>query len=227
MSSGEATLLKLEWLYGEAVRKERIQGIKMGTKNMIVWDDVKPDLVDQKIGKFYRENGDSENILNRLFAHADNTNFDNVFCRVACIDSIYSTQIQRFNRNGIYAVSEHILKNAERINETILKGTFEIALYNYLVNVEFDKKQDEEKEKKTKKLCSFMSKFLSFSMPDVYPIMDSRVKRAIGFHGSDYEKYRVKICGEKEKRCKEMGMDLTLKQWDMFLWQWAKDNEKE
>ena len=77
-------------------------------------------------------------------------------------------------------------------------------------------------DKNTKKLNSFMSKFLSFSMPDIYPIMDSKVKSMMGFHSSDYKKYYDKIFIEKDKCCKKLGIELTFKQWDMFLWQWAK-----
>ena len=194
---------------------------------MFTHDEITVELIDKKIGEFYRENGDSENILNMLFAHADNSDFENIFCRVACIDSVYSTQIQRFNKNGIYTVSKHIQKNANRIEESFLKEEPDFDLYRELINVRFDMGQKgQDADKKTKKLYSFTSKFLSFSRPNVYPIMDSKVKSIIGFHSSDYEKYYKKICEEREKYCKELEIELTLKQWDMFLWQWAKKKDK-
>ena len=188
------------------------------------WDAVNREMVDQTIQKFIQENGDAEEVINKLFAHANNSNFDDVFVRVACIDLIYSTQIQKFNKGGIVVVAKHIQSISTDIDAAIKKHTIEFGIYDELVKVDYcEIKSDKGKEAR---LYSFASKFLSFSKPDVYPIMDSRVKKALGV--SCEMKYR-QFCDEIEKAKKileEKGIRLTLKELDMFLWQWEKDHEE-
>lgn len=150
---------------------------------------VEESFIAQKIKKFMSENGSSEEAIRRLFDKANNEDFDNIFCREACIDLIYSTQIQGFNRDGIAVVAEHIKNLSASIDESIKKKEIDYELYGKLVDVTFSQGvevngelSDEEIVKTTiRRLYSFASKFLSFTLPEVYPIMDNKVKFLITF----------------------------------------------
>ena len=187
------------------------------------------DFIDQKIDKFMFENGTAEETIRRLFEKSDNGDPDNIFCRVACIDLIYSTQIQRFSKNGIATVAEHIHNLKSEIADAVKKNEIDFGIYRKLAKIVFrqtDSKTGEEIDK-TRMLYSFASKFLSFIMPEVYPIMDGRVRTILGIpENTPYEEYS-KIIIDIQKNYRVVGIDKTLKEWDMFLWQWEKDLDEE
>lgn len=184
--------------------------------------DITVENIDRLIQLFGKEYGVYDEVLIRLFENADNMNHDNIFCRVGLLDLIYSTGIQRFNKGGIETVTNHIKGLADRIDVAREAKDIDYKLYNDLKAVEYaDVISTHGCENQ---IPVFATKFLSFSNPDVYPIMDSVVKRAIGVGESDgYEVF----CNELEKFINEkigiLGKAYSLKDIDEFLWMWGKE----
>ena len=171
--------------------------------------------------KIFRDiNGESDEVIRKMFDSSDNSNFDNVFCRVALVDLIYSTGIQRFNKGGISCVAHHIVDNSEHIDRLLLKNEIDYDLFNCISNVDYSNvSYDNGREAFVK---SFASKFLNFSKPEVYPIMDSYVKLALGLPEEvTYERFCETFISFKDELEQKCGV-FKLKEIDMFLWQWSK-----
>lgn len=138
---------------------------------------------------------------------------------------IYSTQIQKFAKGGIVAVANHIKSLSSDIEMVIKRKEIDYELFYKLVNVDYSliKKNIGNEQK----LYSFASKFLSFTLTDVYPIMDRRVRTILGLSDSvSYESFCNEINNIKENYKRKYEIDMSFKQWDMFLWQWEKELEK-
>lgn len=74
----------------------------------------------------------------------------------------------------------------------------------------------------------YTSKYFSFCNPKLYPIMDSYVKKAIGIPEScNYGKYCAMIGEFKRQLDEKVHHEYSIKEIDMFLWQWVKDLAKD
>lgn len=190
---------------------------------MIMINDVTEELINQKVSMFIRETGDSEEVIKRLFIEADNNSFDDILFRAAMIDLVYSTCVQRFNKGGIVALTKHLLKHSNIIQNVIDSNEIDYDAFYLLANMDYSG-LDNIKGREAR-VASFVSKFLSFSNENVYPIMDSNVKRAMGLSEStDYEQFSKEVLSFKDEIYKRISVNLSLKELDMFLWQWTKDD---
>lgn len=183
--------------------------------------------IDKYIEDFNKEYGVYDDVLIRLFKNSDNDNYDNVFCRVGLLDLIYSTGIQRFNKGGIDTVTRHIIDFHEEIDAAKTAKTIDTDIYENLMQVTY--KNVSAMTGAENNIPVFASKFLSFTNPEVYPIMDSIVKKVIGVRdAAGYEEYCGKLKEFIEKKItpviKELDIEYSLKDIDKFLWMWGKEN---
>ena len=169
------------------------------------WDSIKKNLskeyIDEYISRFNKANSETEKVLEDLFNKADNYDYEDVLCRVALLDFLYSTQI-RFKKGGIDTVAKHIVGRAQDI-ESLKKNTcFDFDKFEELAKIDFKKFNDLSEVKyidvsnicksgNEHKIYSFMSKFMSFTMPERYPIMDNSIKvKVLGLDaGAHYRTY--------------------------------------
>ena len=182
--------------------------------------------IDRIIKCFDEEYGYYDKVLNRLFEKADNSDYDNMFCRVGLLDLLYSTGIQRFNKGGIDTVTRHIMRFSEQIDDVRNVKDRNYQIYDKLKEVEYkDAVSDIGRENR---IPVFTSKFLSFTNPEVYPIMDSIVKNVIGIREeAGYEEYCIALDDFIRKKIKPLGKTYSLKDIDKFLWLWGKRNKNE
>ncbi len=180
--------------------------------------------IDSYINRFDSEYGVYDAVLERLFISADNNNYDNVFCRVGLLDLLYSTGIQRFNKGGIDIVTKHIMGLCQNIDAAKNAKNIDYTLYGKLEKVEYTgciSIQGRENN-----IPVFASKFLSFTNPNVYPIMDSIVKEVIGSRENiSYEEYCEDLGRFIEEKVNPLGKSYTLKNIDKFLWLYGKENK--
>ena len=188
--------------------------------------EITVDNIEHMIHLFNTEYGVYDEVLIRLFGNADNTDHDNVFCRVGLLDLIYNTGIQRFNKGGIETVTNHIKNLAGRIDSAKKADGIDFELYKDLKKVEYAEVTSTHGEEN--QIPVFASKFLSFTNPDVYPIMDSIVKNAIGYSGDDYKEFYTKLSEFKTDKINKLNRNkkYSLKDIDKFLWMWGKDKSK-
>ena len=188
--------------------------------------EITVDNIEHMIHLFNTEYGVYDEVLIRLFGNADNTDHDNVFCRVGLLDLIYNTGIQRFNKGGIETVTNHIKNLAGRIDSAKKADGIDFELYKDLKKVEYAEVTSTHGEEN--QIPVFASKFLSFTNPDVYPIMDSIVKNAIGYSGDDYKEFCTKLSEFKTDKINKLNRNkkYSLKDIDKFLWMWGKDKSK-
>lgn len=193
---------------------------------LIPKSDITVANIDRLIDEFDSEYGVYDEVLMRLFKNADNNDHDNVFCRVGLLDLIYRTGIQRFNKGGIETVTKHIISLSGRIDAAKDDKDIDYDLYNKLKAVEYtDVTSTHGNENQ---IPVFASKFLSFTNPKVYSIMDSIVKGAIGYRGDDYKEFCEALKKFRDDRSETIGTDkkYSLKEIDEFLWMWGKEKSK-
>ncbi len=185
-------------------------------------NDITRDNIQRLIDRFDEEYGVYDEVLVRLFKNADNSDYDNVFCRVGLLDLIYSTGIQRFNKGGIDTVTRHIRKYYKEIDSIENEESINFTLYDKLKNVDYvDAAFARGQEKQ---IPVFASKFLSFSYPEVYPIMDSIVKKALGVQeNADYKEFYDILMYFIKDIIDPLNESYSLKEIDKFLWMWGKD----
>lgn len=185
-------------------------------------NDITRDNIQRLIERFDEEYGVYDEVLIRLFKNADNSDYDNVFCRVGLLDLIYSTGIQRFNKGGIDTVTRHIRKYYKEIDSIENEESINFTLYDKLKNVDyvdaaFARGQENQ-------IPVFASKFLSFSYPEVYPIMDSIVKKALGVQeNADYKEFYDILMYFIKDKIDPLNESYSLKEIDKFLWMWGKE----
>ena len=69
---------------------------------------------------------------------------------------------------------------------------------------------------------------MSFCKPEMFPIMDSYVKKLIDLSESvSYAAFVNEFTSFKDRVLDKTGKDYTNKKIDMFLWKYARDNKKE
>ena len=190
---------------------------------------VNQGLIDEYIARFEEQNNKSEEVLKYLFANANHKDYNGVFCRVGLLDSLYSTQIQQYYKGGITAVSDHIFSKAgvivNLINCKVLDDDA-FKLFEELTIVDYSAYKD--CNGKENKIVSFVSKYMSFCKPEMFPIMDSYVKKLINLSESvSYAAFVNEFTSFKDRVLDKTGKDYTNKKIDMFLWQYARDNKKE
>lgn len=117
-------------------------------------------------------------------------------------------------------MAHHIVDNSEHIDRLLLKNEIDYDLFNCISNVDYSNvSYDNGREAFVK---SFASKFLNYSKPEVYPIMDSYVKLALGLPEEvTYERFCETFISFKDELEQKCGV-FKFKEIDMFLWQWSK-----
>ena len=184
--------------------------------------EVTVELINNEIERFNKTNGCSEEVLKYLFKNPDHNDYNAVFCRVGLLDSLYSTGIQRYNKGGITAVTDHFCSFSDKMNSSLKMDIIDFQLYWDLVDVKYSHYSD--LNGRECKIYSFVSKYLSFCKPMTYPIMDLSVKKLMGISEyADYEEFCNYITEYRNKINTKLGMNYTVKEIDMFLWQLAKD----
>lgn len=181
--------------------------------------------IDNYINRFDSEYGVYDAVLERLFISADNNNYDNVFCRVGLLDLLYSTGIQRFNKGGIDIVTRHIMGLCQNIDAAKDAKGIDYTLFGKLEKVEYTGCISIHGRENN--IPVFASKFMSFTNPTVYPIMDSIVKKVIGIReDAKYEEYCENLERFINEKIYPLGKRYTLKNIDKFLWLYGKESKK-
>lgn len=193
----------------------------MAMKKTNIPDTTSKKLIDEYLDTYSREYGRSDEVIEELFRHADNRDYYNILCRCGIIDLIYSTGIQRFNKGGIVTLAQHFYNHKDDIEERLQNNEIDYKLFNILANVDYSRVSSDIGAEN--RVFSFASKFLSFSKPDTYPIMDRYVKAVIAVpENIDYKDYCKAVLDYKKSKIDIYGK-YSLKQADMFMWLWGKD----
>ena len=191
---------------------------------MIEVSFIREDNIDQFIARYNVEYGKGDSVLKTLFQRNENDRYEDVFCRVALLDSIYGTGIQRYNKGGVTAVANHIFENRNAIGERIFNNVIDYGLFELIAKMDYSSVKNIDDNKNMNRIDSFASKYLSFCKPDTYPIMDRMVKMAIGVSEDiRYENFCAHFFDFKETHFDKLGKHYTLKEIDSFLWLWGKD----
>ena len=188
---------------------------------MIADSEITIENIDRLITLFNNEYGVYDDVLNRLYKNADNADYDNVFCRVGLLDLIYNTGIQRFNKGGIDVVTRHINNIHAEIDDLKKAKSIDYKAFDKLRMVEY--KDANYVLGEERRIPSFASKFLSFTRPDLYPIMDSVVKKAIGAsENAEYESFCDCLANFRSEKIEPLQKHYSLKDIDKFLWMCGK-----
>ena len=157
----------------------------MAMKKTNIPNTTSKKLIDEYLDTYSREYGRSDEVIEELFRHADNRDYYNILCRCGIIDLIYSTGIQRFNKGGIDVVTRHIIGLHEKIDSAKNAKDIDFVLFGELEKVDY--KEVVSTHGRENIIPVFASKFMSFTNPEVYPIMDSVVKKVVGIRdGAGY-----------------------------------------
>lgn len=198
-------------------------------KTKIVTEEISKELVEKYMKAFDEEFSYQEECLKYLFKNAKNDNEFDIAARVVMLDTFYSTQIHRFNPiDGIQNLVERI-KNIKDLDKRLSSEETDFELYD---EIAISKSGD-------RNAWSFASKFLSFSNPNNYPIMDSYNREMLWeFHANgcdfeydecsytDYATFCRNMKSFKEFVNERLGTSYSLKEIDMFLWQYGKSKLK-
>ena len=173
-------------------------------------------LVDRLISRFEAREGEQDALLSKLFDEADNADLDNIIVRVALIDVFYNTQIQNFNV-GVVDMAKRIQKNHDEINQLLKSNNIEFRAYE-LISGNNDGPN----------ACVFASKFLHFSRPDCYPIMDSITRNLLGENGKSlseditYQEFCMVFKSFRNQLNQKLQKKYSIKEIDEFLWEYGK-----
>lgn len=199
-------------------------------------------LVRDNINKFIKNENDGEETLRMLFNdYQDNGDFRHVMVKATVLDNIYSTGIRYVD---FPFVIKNIVDKHERIDELLKSSEREYELYYLIAFNNYTFKNSKGEDENVHNAYSFATKYLSFTKPNLYPIMDSYSKELLNKFCKSYSelpelstdtiKYEIfcktfdafrdlvnKIVKDETKH------EYTPKEIDMFLWQYAKDLKKD
>ncbi len=189
---------------------------------MIPDKEITIESIDGYISEYDKEYGAYDEVLKRLFDNADNNNYDNLFCRLGLLDLLYSTGVQRFNKGGIDIATKHIMRYHKDIDAAKKDSVINFELYEKLKAVEY--KDVDSARGRENSIPVFTSKFLSFTNPNVYPIMDMIVKKCIGVREeAGYEEYCDELRLFIDQKINVFEKRYSLRDIDKFLWLYGKD----
>ncbi len=184
---------------------------------------INKDTIDKYIERYNIEYGKGDDVLTSLFQKVEADRYEDVFCRVGLLDSIYGTGIQRYNKGGVTAVANHIFANRQAIADRVNNTKIDYDLFELIAKVDYSSVKNIDDNKNMNRIDSFATKYLSFCNPDTYPIMDRMVKMAIGVsEDTRYERFCERFF-EFKMIFEKLDKQYSLKQIDSFLWLCGKD----
>ena len=182
------------------------------------------DLVEKNIRKFAENEKDKEETLKMLFReYRDNSDISGVMIKTAVLNCLYSAGVK-----NIYVpdVARNIYENHEELDELLNTGKREYKAYDLIAFVKKDGVNN---------AYSFASKYLSFSCPELYPVMDRYSRELIDQYTEYYPEIpKIQNKNSYKEFCaafdvfhgivnRRTGDVYSAKRVDMFIWQYAKD----
>ena len=135
------------------------------------------ELLNQYIKKFEGDasNTHYDNVVRRVFnENKHNGDIEAVLLKVSVLNSLYSTNIDRFDSYNLYKMANHIVELARNRNLDDLLNSGDLKAVELIRHGIKRKKNNKELD-----LYSFATKYCHWSNPESYPIYDSNVETAI------------------------------------------------
>lgn len=166
------------------------------------------------------------------------TDINGVIAKISIINQIYSTRVKNIDT---YWLAKHITNNGEKLEKYIYSEDEKdrIKAVQIIAN---SKDSSEENIKKMNNHYSFATKYCSFHSldgchnPDAFPIYDSYISAVVKANAgkvcdkvtniTSFNSYG-KFCESLEQLRKCFGKEVTVKEFDQFLWLYFKEKFDE
>lgn len=186
------------------------------------------------------ELSDPEKAINDLCndKYKSQTDINGVIAKISIINQIYSTRVKNIDT---YWLAKHITNNEEKLEKYIYSEDEKdrIKAVQIIAN---SKDSSEENIKKMNNHYSFATKYCSFHSldgchnPDAFPIYDSYISAVVKANAgkvcdkvtniTSFNSYG-KFCESLEQLRKCFGKEVTVKEFDQFLWLYFKEKFDE
>lgn len=164
------------------------------------------------------------------------TDINGVIAKISIINQIYSTRVKNIDT---YWLAKHITNNGEKLKKYIYSEDEKdrIKAVQIIAN---SKDSSEENIKKMNNHYSFATKYCSFHKPEKFPIYDSYISAVVKANADEgiydkvtnitsfksYENFCEAMGRLKEIFSKELGENISAKEFDQFLWLYLKNKIK-
>lgn len=202
--------------------------------------ELSEEIINSYIERFKTAECLKEQVLEDVFSHKTNNNLESVLKKVTLLNSFYSTQL--FNNSAsnvgkkhqadIVSMARHIA-DEEEFDKWLSSDDWKenLKAVNYIA---FDSSDHIQRDVIHASL-SFASKYCSWHYPEKYPIIDSISKGMLYYINRSKELVEEKVTRDSLNNYKlfcdlfdalkhQLDDRYSVKELDMFLWQYGKDN---